>query len=298
MMLLFIGWGFILGIVLGSFAKAMADRSMHGASLTGRSHCPHCKHTLAWYDLIPLISFLIVQGKCRYCRKKIPLEYILVECLMGFLIAFLFARTFTPQFPLLSGFLLYETLLVLLLKVVIIVVLVITAITDLKETIIPDVITFPAIGIGFIILAVLTILQIVELHFNLSHDPLGKYLLPPASQYFYTHAQALAEPFFYSILSALGIGLFFLFLILITSGRGMGGGDLKLGIFLGLVFGFPNSLLVIILSFLTGSIAAIVLILARRKHFGQTIPFGPFLSLAGLITIYWADPILKLLRWA
>jgi len=73
----------------------------------------------------------------------------------------------------------------------------------------------------------------------------------------------------------------------------MGGGDLKLGVFLGLVFGFPYSLMVLMLSFLLGALFGIALILIGKKKFGQTMPFGPFLSLAGVITIFWGAEILS-----
>ena len=90
---------------------------------------------------------------------------------------------------------------------------------------------------------------------------------------------------------ALVIGLFFLSLIIFTKGRGMGGGDLKLGVLIGLAFGYPNALAAILLSFLTGSVVAVILIAMKKKHFGQTIPFGPFLSLGSILILLWGDKI-------
>ena len=72
----------------------------------------------------------------------------------------------------------------------------------------------------------------------------------------------------------------------------MGGGDLKLGVFLGLAFGFPYSLVVLMMSFLLGSIYGIGLIALGKKKFGQTLPFGPFMSIAGIIVIFWGSEIL------
>ena len=71
----------------------------------------------------------------------------------------------------------------------------------------------------------------------------------------------------------------------------MGGGDFKYGIFLGLAFGFPNSIVVLMLAFLLGSLVGIFLIVVNKKKFGQTIPFGPFLSLGWLIVLFWGDKI-------
>jgi prepilin signal peptidase PulO-like enzyme (type II secretory pathway) len=87
--------------------------------------------------------------------------------------------------------------------------------------------------------------------------------------------------------------LFFGSIIFFTKGRGMGGGDLKLGIFLGLVYGLPNALVLLMLAFLTGSIAGITLILLNKRKLGQSIPFGPFLSLGALITLFFGNQILN-----
>src|SRR5574337_1500402 len=86
--------GFILGLVLGSFIKALADRSLTNRTFWGRSCCPHCQHKLQWYDLLPVLSYLSLGGKCRYCHKKITLDYLVTELLMGLVIGFLFLQTF------------------------------------------------------------------------------------------------------------------------------------------------------------------------------------------------------------
>ena len=77
---------FLLGLAVGSFLNAFMYRMEQGESaLKGRSYCPHCKHTLAWYDLIPLLSFALLQGRCRYCEKSISLQYPIVELVTGLL---------------------------------------------------------------------------------------------------------------------------------------------------------------------------------------------------------------------
>src|SRR5256885_2258995 len=82
--------GFVLGTVLGSLAKALADRSLLNKSFLGRSYCPRCKSQLKWYDLFPIFSYLSLRGKCRYCHKKIPIDYLLVEVITGLIVGFLF----------------------------------------------------------------------------------------------------------------------------------------------------------------------------------------------------------------
>jgi len=84
--------GFILGLVLGSFIKALADRSLSSKSFWGRSYCQYCKHKLAWYDLFPVISYLTLKGKCRYCHKKVKgrfrryaLIFVIITAMMFFI---------------------------------------------------------------------------------------------------------------------------------------------------------------------------------------------------------------------
>ena len=72
----------------------------------------------------------------------------------------------------------------------------------------------------------------------------------------------------------------------------MGGGDVKLGAFIGIVLGFPQGLLAIVLSFLLGAVFSVVLLLTGKKHFGQVIPFGPFLVTGSLVTLFWGKEIL------
>lgn len=184
------------------------------------------------------------------------------------------------------------TILELIFKILIVSVLVAVFITDIKKGLIPDRITYPAIVVGLILLIAMTVTRVLGFYNSLMESPLGKYLVPPHSDYFVRHAIDLSFPLWGGVLAALGLGLFFALLIIFTAGRGMGGGDFKLAIFIGLVFGFPNSILSIMLSFLLGSIFSVGLIIFGKKKFGQTIPFGPFMSLGGLITLFWGSEIL------
>ncbi|MFH0773124.1 MAG: prepilin peptidase [bacterium] len=76
---------FILGAAIGSFINVLVDRLIHGDTIMGRSHCDHCKKVLEWYDLFPIISFIVIGGKCRRCHKKLSLEHPCVEILTGLL---------------------------------------------------------------------------------------------------------------------------------------------------------------------------------------------------------------------
>ena len=76
---------FVLGAAMGSFLNVVVDRTIHGQSLMGRSHCDHCKKTLRWYELIPIISYIIVRGKCVRCHTHFSIQYLIVEIVTGFL---------------------------------------------------------------------------------------------------------------------------------------------------------------------------------------------------------------------
>lgn len=279
--------GFILGTVLGSFVKALADRSLVKSSFWGRSYCTDCKKSLQWYDLLPIVSYILLGAKCRYCKKSISVEYLLVEVIMGLLIGFLFWSFNFAQDNL------FIFLPDLIFKTFFITVLVALFITDLKKMLIPDRIVLPAILISIIFITIITIIKVIYLYYYLSQTPIGRQLLPPHSDYFQRHALMAAQPLLWGILMAILIAGFFWTLIIITKGKGMGGGDVKLGAFLGLGLGFPHALVAVVLSFLIGAIVSLCLILLGKKHFGQTIPFGPFLVSGSLIVLFWGQRILE-----
>jgi prepilin signal peptidase PulO-like enzyme (type II secretory pathway) len=129
---------FILGLAVGSFLNCVIYRLETGESfLKGRSYCPHCKHILSWKDLIPIFSFLILKGKCRYCRRPISLQYPLVEFFTGILFVL---------------FLIYggRTSIDLIFYWVLTCFLIIIFVYDLKHYLIPDKIIYPAIAIAFL----------------------------------------------------------------------------------------------------------------------------------------------------
>lgn len=285
--------GFIIGVCLGSLTKVIADRSLTDRTFWGRSSCENCKKQLVWYDLFPILSYLFLRGRCRYCHTKLSPEYLLTEVLTGLLIAGVLAKIIPANVLELNLVSLIVVGFNAFIYITITLTLIAVFLTDFKTGYIPDRITYPAIWILFITLIVSTIFKVGLLYLSLKGSEIGKYLIPPYSNYFYSHAIDLADPLIYGSLMALVLGLFFFLLIALTRGKGMGGGDLKLGVFLGLGFGFPYSLVVLMLSFLLGSIFGLGLIFFGRKKFGQTLPFGPFLSLAGIIVIFWGGEILN-----
>ncbi|MDO8429116.1 MAG: prepilin peptidase [Candidatus Daviesbacteria bacterium] len=244
--------GFIIGIFLGSFVKATADRVIGEISLGGRSYCFSCKKTLAWYDLIPLFSYLTLRGKCRYCQKEIPKSNLVFELTLGLLLGMFFYFTKATS------------LIELLFGIFIISILSIVFWVDYKTGLIHDRITYPAIIISLAFLVTIA-LSLGDLN-----------------------------PLLWSFISGLGLASFFLLLIIITRGKGMGGGDVKYVFLLGLFLGFPKVFTGVFLAFLIGAVFSILLIIFGRKKFGQTIPFGPFLSIGAYLALLWGEQILAL----
>ncbi|MCL5784706.1 MAG: A24 family peptidase [Patescibacteria group bacterium] len=227
-----------------------------------------------------------------------------IEVVMGILVGFLFWQSFKNfpfpisdfQFQLALSVQNFQFLvfgLELIFKTFFITVLTVLFLTDLKKMFIPDRVILPSIIIGVVLNLIITITKIGFLHYALSQSAIGRLLLPPKSDYFQRHVLMIAEPFLLSLLMGILIGGFFLSLIIVTRGKGMGGGDVKLGAFIGVMLGFPQALFAMVLSFLTGAVLSVGLVLVGKKSFGQTIPFGPFLVLGSLIMLFWGQEIVE-----
>src|SRR3989339_853687 len=181
---------FLLGVCIGSFLNCVVYRLESKKSLAGRSFCPHCKHILSWKDLIPVLSFLFLKGKCRYCKEKISWQYPAVEVATGLIFFFIY---------------------------------------DLKHYLIPDKVLFPAIFITLIF-------RLIFISGFLN------YLL--------------------AVLIASG---FFLAIFLVSGGKWMGFGDVKLAILMGLLLGFPNILVALFLAFFLGAIIGTAGMIFKRN---------------------------------
>ncbi len=279
---------FILGLSIGSFLNVLIDRIPNDEPpFKGRSYCDRCKKTLKWYDLIPLISYLYLKGKCRYCRDYISFYYPLVELITGvmFVILFLwlgnlpFTIYYLPSLNSQFSIFNFQFILNYFYYAFILSSFIVIFFTDLKYGIIPDKIIYPAIIISF---------------FFLFFTPKESWLwlaLQSATLVQLATLGVYANRF----LSALGGFAFFLFLYLITRGKGMGFGDVKLAFLIGIVLGFPKIITALYLAFLTGAIVGSILIIWRKKKLkGGTIPFGPFLIIGAVLSLFFGEKILRL----
>jgi len=238
----------LIGAVVGSFLNVVILRlPAEGESIVfPASRCPKCLHPLKWYDNIPIISFVLLRKKCRYCKAPISWQYPLVELAMALLsLALVVKFGFTPALPV------YFVFTAALLVVIII---------DSYHKIIPDVISLPGIVIGF---ACAFINPVV------TWQDSGIGLLIGGG-----------------VLYALAAGYY-----LFTKREGMGGGDIKLLAMIGAFLGWQSLPFVVFGSSLLGALVGIGAMIKQKKGGKTMIPYGPFLSIAALIYMFYREPI-------
>ena len=245
---------FILGSIWGSFANVCIHRLPIGESIVvKRSYCPDCKSKINWFNNIPLISFLILGGKCKSCKSGIDKRYFIVE--LTSVISFLFIYHF-------FGLSITSALLAVLSIFFIIIFFI-----DLKHYIIPNALTFPLMIIGFV----------------KSFDPnLNINLFP-------NYLNSLIG----GILGYLVIWLIILFYKKIKNKEGMGLGDAKLLSAIGFWFGWVSIPFIIFLSSVIALIIVTPSLINKSKEMSSQIPFGPYLVIGCVLYLLLFKQILK-----
>ena len=259
---------FIFGSLVGSFLNVCIHRMPLGQSIVWpRSHCPKCKKKIPGYNNIPFISFMLLRGRCRFCKERISLRYPLVEFLTAAMFVVLFYR-----FGLSFDFFLFALFSCGLL---------IATFIDIQHRIIPDEISVGGMVMGFI-LSTTRGFSLSPFTFNV-------------------------KPLINSLLGILiGGGIIYLTGVLFDlvyfkllkkppiqgETESMGGGDIKLLAMIGSFLGWKMALMTFFLAPFFGAIIGIVNLIAKKDH---TIPYGPFLSLAALISLFWYEAIIRLI---
>ena len=267
---------FILGSIFGSFLstvfhrleiegpgtkrrrqKAPKGKGKHEGLASGRSRCDHCGTQIPWYHNIPLVSFAALRGRCHHCGKPISEYHPTLELISGLvLVASYLAYGISWQL-LVAGF--FGLVMVFLLAY------------DLRHQIIPNVVVIPAIAFALVMILAQAVLfnQGIPVQVGLwSADP-DTYLLGGGAA-----------------------GLFFLALSVLSRGQWIGGGDLKLGVLIGLVVGWPAVLVALISAYVLGMLYAIVLLVSREATLKSSVPFGPMLAAGYFIAAFYADAII------
>lgn len=232
----------ILGLLIGSFLNVCIHRLPNDESIRfPGSRCPACRHPVRWWDNIPLLSFMVLRGRCRDCGTAISLRYPLVEFLNGAGYVLLVWR-FGLNAPTLIYALLFSALLVV-------------TFIDLDHQIIPDRITLPGMVVGVMASTLVLPLGFLNSIFGL----------------------LLGGVLFYGVAAA--------------SRGGMGGGDIKLIAMIGAFLGWQQTLLTIFIGALSGSVIGLFLMVAMGKNRKYPVPFGPFLSLGALVSLFMGPAI-------
>ena len=242
----------LFGLAVGSFLNVVVFRTHTDVPLTGRSKCQICEQPIGWFDLIPVFSYLTLRGRCRRCKTAISWQYPLVEAATAALFAVI-AWQMLPMDLLATA----PYLAVALRTAIFTIFLIIIFVYDLKYSYILDRFTIPGMVIAFLL--------------NL----------------------ALGTPPIISMLEgAVFAGGFFLLQYVMSRGRWIGGGDVRMGVLMGLMLGLPSTVLALFLSYAVGAIVGIVLILTKKKQFASGIPFGTFLAIGTFAALLWGPKII------
>ncbi len=265
---------FILGAIVGSFLNVVILRYHTGKTLLGRSHCSSCGRVIAWHDLIPILSFFLLRGRCRFCKSKLSVQYPLVEMATALLflgVSLRYSALFSSPYPLPATY--YLIFLIDLLSFCLLVV--ITA-YDLKHKIIPNLIVYLFVSISFIRTVMLT---------------------PTANLIHFSGLVHLLD----GPLVALPLFLLWLF----SRGRWIGLGDAKLSLGIGWFLTLLPAVSAEVIGFWIGAIVGLLLIavsklehtpLARRLFsrwrlspvtLKSEMPLAPFLIIGLALVYFW-----------
>lgn len=240
----------LFGIAFGSFLNVCIDRlPAMGSLIRPASHCTACQRRLARKDLIPVISYLWLRGRCRYCGAHIPGRVLWVELGTGLMFVFLWWQ-YGPTVEL--GIMTFYFCLLAVILVI-----------DLEHGLILNKIVYPATTIALLI-------AIFKAVFGSDLTIIREALIGG------------------------GVGLVLLLLVALIFRGGMGWGDVKMAGLMGVMIGFPGILTALLLAIVGGGLVAMVLLIIKVKGRKETIAFGPFLSLAAMVTLLWGH---ELMNW-
>jgi leader peptidase (prepilin peptidase)/N-methyltransferase len=240
----------VLGAAIGSFVNVCVDRLSNGRSLISPpSHCDRCQRHLSVAELVPVLSYVWLKGRCRSCGARIPLRVLWVELGCGLFLAVLFwYKGFTLDFAVIALYSYVFTVIGLI---------------DLHTQLILNKLVYPALVAALII-----------------------------APFFIHGAGGIVSNFINALVGGAVGFLILLVPVVVTMGRGMGVGDLKLAALIGLTTGFGEVLVAVLGGIILGGLAAIILVVFRIKKRQEAIPFGPFLSIAAVVTLLWGSTIL------
>lgn len=260
---------FIFGTIIGSFLNVVIYRYGSGRSIGGRSGCSTCGRDLAWFEMVPLLSFVLLEAKCRKCKTHISWQYPVVELVTGLVFTALYIKfQYLVSFGIISDMLLYWLVFSLLMVI---------AVYDLRHKIIPD-------GMVYFF----ALLAFIALFFNLA----GGYITIPS---------------IWSIIAGPILALPFFLMWLVSGGRWIGLGDAKLALGIGFLLGLTQGVAALLLAFWIGAILGIAMVVignisgslsAKKQVTLRTeIPFAPFMILGVFVVFIFGIDIYTIASW-
>ena len=239
---------FFLGLALGSFLNSWIWRAHENFKIVnGRSMCPACRRQLAWYENIPVLSYLFLKGRCRTCKKSIPKHFTFVE--IGAALIFVFMAWENLNDSMVTPALFFRNITFVILLIIIFVY------DWLYQEILPEVVWFGALA---------------GLFFNIY---LGYSLV--------------------SMLIGLSVaGGFFFLQYAVSSGKWIGGGDVRMGIMMGVWLGWPVVLAALFLAYAAGAVGGLLLIAYGKKQLTSATPFGTYLAAGTFVALLWGERII------
>ena len=268
---------FVLGLCIGSFLNVCSFRIAQGQSIVRPgSFCQNCKTPIRMIDNIPILSYVLLRGRCRHCRVKLSPQYPIVEAIMGILCVLialgvgLDLRTLRLE-PMAPRLLEASAWLSFCFFVVLI------AVIDHRTGLVPDVVSLPGIGLGLVLITLLGTFGGASESYRLVASPFARSPLD-------------------SVLGIVIGGGLFLVIVLLSKGRMMGGGDVRIGALFGAYLGFRLALLSVLVGSLAGTVLFLPALLRGRVSRKTEVRFGPLLSFGaivssfcgrGLINWYW-----------
>jgi leader peptidase (prepilin peptidase) / N-methyltransferase len=283
----------ILGLAFGSFLNVCVSRWPEDESvIKPRSYCPKCERTLSWWENIPVLSWLVLLGRCRTCHARIGWRHLLVELAVGGLWAYTVWQTLTStewrSFSALS----YTAMMNTVAQMIFLWLLVGLAALDAENLWLPDRLTFPGILLGFLLC--------------FAHPALDTYYISGDFAE-WKHRTGISFSFwFLGVVVPTGVVLVIRFVYRVFRHRdGIGAGDVKLMVMLGGWLGVRVALLAFVIGVVTAALYGLVLYANPTMRgdgeswLEEKVPFGTFLSLGGIVSGLWGVPIVNAyMAWA
>lgn len=259
---------FSMGLVFGSFFNVLIDRIPKGEDFVkGKSHCEKCKHALNRFDLVPVLSYFLLKGKCRYCKKPIPAMLPTIELITGFSFAMMAHYVLIVNYQWIIG-----GVLLLALSLSAISLFILIFFTDLKYQVIPDIYMC-------LLLVVYVLGFFVNFAFGVNFGLLYEIL----------YTRLLGH-----IIAGLLMFMFFWMLHKYSKGKAMGAADMYLAGVLGVYLGVKLSIVAWFVAFILGSVVGLFLIVSKKRKLKSKIAFGPFLITGFFVSIAYGESLANL----